>query len=534
MSARYFVIAALALLCEAAGCGARAAETARNPWYEARTARFQVWTDGEPEAARSLVADLERFHEVIMAKTTAEERDAAPPLRIFLAKDRRSFASLTGARFNVLGQLISSARGNYAIMNSASIDQHPELQLTPRAILFHEYTHYIMAASNARVPSWYNEGFAEYMAATEFRQDGSYTLGCPPRFRTAWARSREWTFIGNILNAQNIATMRRQGRSCDTYAQSWYVVHYLNAEPARQRHLTQYLRLWADGAPPADALKQAFGHDASQLDAVLRAYSQQKSFACVAIEPASALRAPQVELRPLDPADAHLHIGDLLLATAGPTAAAFELLERAAKLRPDHAPTLLALARAHWLKAELGQGELEAELTSADRYLKQANARASGLAEAALLEGHLQRRRASHLAQQQQPVAEPLLAARGAYRRAIRSDETLVEAYFGLGATYLIEDNGSQEAIVALEAAAYLAPLGTEIALSLGQLHNQRKNALQALPAFEYVLRWTQNDAQREAAQNAIEQLRADAASPPPQTSEASPAPDAPTPPVKN
>src|SRR5262245_14427053 len=71
-----------------------AVETARNPWHEVRSPRFQLWTDGDPERGRALVEDLERFHQVALQTTTAEEREAAPPLRIFLAKDAASFAAL--------------------------------------------------------------------------------------------------------------------------------------------------------------------------------------------------------------------------------------------------------------------------------------------------------------------------------------------------------------------------------------------------------------------------------------------------------
>src|SRR5690348_7448751 len=85
----------LAGLC---ACAPRAAQTARGTWYELRTPRFRAWTDGEPETARVLLEDLERFHQVLLTLTSAEERAAAPPLRIFVAKDQRSFNALVGDR----------------------------------------------------------------------------------------------------------------------------------------------------------------------------------------------------------------------------------------------------------------------------------------------------------------------------------------------------------------------------------------------------------------------------------------------------
>jgi hypothetical protein len=100
------------------------------------------------------------------------------------------------------------------------------------------------------------------------------------------------------------------------------------------------------------------------------------------------------------------------------------------------------------------------------------------------------------------------------YRRAIRKDETLAEAYVGLGATYLIEDNGSKEAQVVLEAAGYLLPLDTGVPLILAQIHIGRRNVADAIVALEYVIRWSSSAQQREAARTALAELRASPATP--------------------
>jgi hypothetical protein len=512
---RLLIRGALLLPCLLAACSTRPAETARNRWYEARTTRFRIWTDGQPEAARKLLADLERFHQVMIARTNAEEHEAAPPLRLVVSKDKHSYVSLTGDVHRV-GLFVARAGGNYAIVDGSPRGGREAGGLDASAILFHEYTHYLMAASNARVPSWYDEGFATYMEATGFRADGSYTVGCPPRYHTAWARRRSWLPIEQVFGSSKVSELDSTGVYADSYAQSWYAVHYFNADAKRRAQLAQYLQSWANGMPVPEAVQSAFGMNTAQLDGLLRNYALKQRFSCSSITPASRLVVPQIELRAISEGEAHRHVGELVLATKGPSEAAFEVLERAAKLQPNDAPTLLALARAHWLRAIANPGGAEADLSSAERYVQQANARASGTAEGLLLEAQLSWQRTQRLAEQKQPFAERLLATRKSFRQTIRKDETLAEAYYGLGSTYLLDDNGSDEAIVALEAAAYLSPLATEIALALGRIHVQRKSALQALAAFEYVLRWSRDDEQRKSAQSALDQLRADAASPPP------------------
>ena len=272
-----------AVLTGGAGCATTTAtETARGTWFAVESPRFRVWTDGDPEQARALVVDLERFHQVAMRTTTAEEREAAPPLRIFLAKDAASFRALTGQGGMVAGTFRTTYRGNYAITEGQSFGGgFSREDMSDRNVLFHEYAHYILAVQGARVPSWYNEGFAEYMATTEFR-DGAYTVGCPPLYRTSWVEYMEWLPTVKVLDAENIGTLMRNGSGyvrtrrdpIDSYAQSWFMFHYFSSDGVRQKQLREYLKLWAQGVPGAEAVQRAMGQErdaARRADAPVRA-----------------------------------------------------------------------------------------------------------------------------------------------------------------------------------------------------------------------------------------------------------------------
>jgi hypothetical protein len=136
-----FTVSALTL---AAGCATTAAEAARGHWYAVSTPRFQVWTDGDPQLARGMVEDLERYHQVALRTTTAEDREAAPPVRIFLAKDSSSMGALAPMAKLAPGVIragifTSTYRGNYAVVNSKDDTDAAGEQLTGRAVLFHEY-----------------------------------------------------------------------------------------------------------------------------------------------------------------------------------------------------------------------------------------------------------------------------------------------------------------------------------------------------------------------------------------------------------
>jgi tetratricopeptide (TPR) repeat protein len=527
-------VSALALticaLCLGSGCATTAAEAARGQWYEVRSPRFELWTDGDPELARSMVQDLERYHQVALATTTATEREAAPPLRIFLAKNSASLGALLPSQklpegVSLAGIFHPTYRGNYAIVNSVGLAASGGEELTGRVALFHEYAHYILALQGAQVPSWYNEGFAEYMSTTAFREDGSYTVGCAPHYRTMLVGSARWLPTQQILEADNVAALlrgetgfiRTRRAATDGYMQSWYMFHYFASDAARQAKLKEYLRLWVAGTPTEQAVQRAFGSTVGELDILIQHYAQLPSVECLAVKPPRPLAVHAVEAHPLSKSAAHFHVGDLLLSTFGPTDAAISILQTAADARDVGA--LRGLARAHWLRAERAKDDPTTELQQAQRYLDQAQKIDPNHPEALVLEGHLLRLTAAQLRKRDAAAGtEALARARKSYRKAIHGDDALAEAYYGLGLTYLVEDNGSEEAIAALEVAAFLLPLEAEIAWLVAQLHIHRGNALQAIQPLEYVLRWSQDEQQRAKARTALKDLRelARKPSPPP------------------
>jgi tetratricopeptide (TPR) repeat protein len=512
----------LALACLAAlalGCRTTAADTARGQWFEIRSPGFHVWTDGDPALARALVEDLQRFHQVLIAKTTAEERTGLPPLRMFLGGGSSSFRAWTQAPDGLAGLFIPSDRGNFAFIDS--IERRDATGMSSRHILFHEYTHYIVASSGARVPLWYNEGLAEYMATTEFREDGSYTLGCPPKHKAN--RILGWLPIRELMDSDDLFSLDAKGSRVDTYMQSWHAVHYFNDDPARQKQLSEYLRLYGQGVPSAEAVQTAFGMTYTALNVAIRRHASLQKKRCVSIKPARPLAVVAPQVRPLSTAEAYFRVGDLMLAMFGPTKDAIELLKQALALAPQDAHALGALARAHVLNARgrIGQSDdghavaalAESDLLQAESYLKRARELAPDDAEVLAVVGLLHLTRAELLREHDPSgVEEQLKLARNAYRKAVRRDESLAEAYVGLGLTYLIKDTGTVEPVVVLETAAYLLPLDTLVARALAQVHIQRGDSLQAVPALEYAMRWSHDEKARAAARVLLDKFRMEAA----------------------
>ena len=356
------------------------------------------------------------------------------------------------------------------------------------------------------------------MSTTEFIGD-EYTVGCPPQFRTEVAEYLEWLPLQDIFESDKILELSRDSglsvRGADSYLQAWYAFHYFAENGERQRQLAEYLRLWEAGTAPAEAIRDAFGITAAELDAAIKRHGSATSFECIAIKPKRPLEVPTVSVRPLSAGEAQYYVGDLVLNLFGPTESAMALLgeaEKELKSGDQSAVDLfVSLGHAH-VQLALTSGDaqqLTAETQQARRYLSRAKQLAGDRPGVLALEGDVLQTEAKAQWNSDSVAAKSkLLDAREAYRQAIRAGETFANAYYELGTTYLIDDNGSKEAQVVLEAAAYILPLDTDIPWALARVHLQRKQGAEAIPVLERVLFSAHSGQHRAAAAAALAELR--------------------------
>jgi tetratricopeptide (TPR) repeat protein len=286
----YWLVAAL--LATTASAPAEAA------WIEAKTNHFVIYSQQKPEELREYAARLERFDSGVRAVRQMKDPPATATSRltVYVVRDARSVAQLLGATGSgIAGVYFGRASGPVSIVNSEP--KRNKWDLDGRTVFFHEYLHHLMLQdATAAYPTWMTEGYAEFFATAEFRDDGSVEFGAPPHYRGAelrWLRGLPLPqMLGGIYHQLTGEEWVSQ------YSRGWLLTHYLAFEPSRRGQVTRYADLIQTGMPALDAAKQAFG-DLKQLEKELERYHARDTLE-TRIIPASLIKVGPVEIRPLD------------------------------------------------------------------------------------------------------------------------------------------------------------------------------------------------------------------------------------------
>ena len=161
--------------------------------------------------------------------------------------------------------------------------------------VFHEYTHFVMQQNFGTLPTWVNEGVADFYST--FRSDyknGQALVGLAPRSRLATIRERGIMPLERILTMDGSAALLRDPNGMLAfYAQSWAFVHYvqLGTDGNRRGQIGAYLKAIDQGVPIEQAFNRAFGVTFAQMQRELTAYVRLPSFPALLFTPKEIGRA---------------------------------------------------------------------------------------------------------------------------------------------------------------------------------------------------------------------------------------------------
>jgi tetratricopeptide (TPR) repeat protein len=462
----FMLAAILCLLLVAAASPAGAKET----WTRVRSENFLLVGNAGERDMREVAARLEQFREVFARLATNANFVSPVPTTVIVFKSNVSFQFFKplyqGSPSDVVGYFQPGRDVNYIALTT---DRRSENQY---GTIFHEYVHLMIDNNMRGVPSWFNEGMAEYYSTFEVADEGRKGVtGNRIAHHVRLLNTRPLLPLRTLLAADHDSPYYNESdKKSMFYAESWALVHYLihSGTRERERQLTRYLNLLGAGTHAEDAFRQAFETSLEAVERELRAYVRDFNVPVRTVLFDKELKRERaMKSEAITEAEVQYYLGDLLLHTDRLDDAETHL-KRALALDPHLAlaDASLGLLRARQLRLTEARQHLQRSLAKdpqsylAHYYYAFALSR-EGMNEEQLVGGY---------------APETARSIRAALNKAIELAPGFPESYHLLGFVHLAMDERLDEAVTLLKRALALSPGRYEFTNVLAQVYLRQEN----------------------------------------------------------
>jgi tetratricopeptide (TPR) repeat protein len=346
MFRKAFVGTAVALLCSTA---------AQAEWREATSKHFIVYSDGDQKSLTEYTEKLERFDQAVRAMRLMPD----PPLgrarkvTMYLLDDIPAVAKLYG-------------KGGDGVAGFYIPRAHP-IAFAPRKggqssmVILHEYTHHLMLSNwtDAALPTWFIEGFAELHATAMFEKDGSVIFGAIPEGRRYTVGQANFMPLGRMLKSKLSSNMNIYERDA-LYSRGWLLTHYLTFDAGRRKQLADYIGAINSGKKPEEAADVLDGIS----DMALTNYAKRTRIQSIQI-PADKINIGAITVRTLSAGEAAVMPARMRSVRGVDKTMAQEVVQLARKLAAPYPND--AAAQAELAEAEYDAQNYAAAEAAADR-----------------------------------------------------------------------------------------------------------------------------------------------------------------------
>src|SRR5579872_4481405 len=249
-------------------------------WVEVRSPHFVVATNSSEKQARRIADQFERMRSVFHVMFPKLQIDPDAPIIVLAIRDEKEFRALEPEAYLAKGQLklgglfLRAADKNYVLMRVDAEGEHPY------SVVYHEYTHLLLAKAAEWMPLWLNEGLAEFYQNTDIHEK-DVALGQPSPGNIELLRQQRLLPLPTLLTVDsNSPYYHEENKGSIFYAESWALMHYLQNKDFKEKtsRVANYGELVANNVDSVTAATRSFG-DLKQLYSALEGYVHQGSFA---------------------------------------------------------------------------------------------------------------------------------------------------------------------------------------------------------------------------------------------------------------
>src|SRR6058998_676187 len=143
-------------------------------WVQVSSETYIVKSSAGEERARRVLAELERFHQLVGTLVFRNTELPELPIEVLVIGDEQTLKELepeyNGRKVPVAGYYQRGTDRDFIVLSGRVFPQ------TLTSVVYHELTHYFLSRALVQRPAWLNEGLAEYFATADVR-DEEISLG---------------------------------------------------------------------------------------------------------------------------------------------------------------------------------------------------------------------------------------------------------------------------------------------------------------------------------------------------------------------
>lgn len=255
----------------------RPARSGEKPWTEVRSPNFRVLTNGSAGDGRRVAREFEQMRAVFALAFPKMRLETGAPLTIFAPRDESSMKAMAPDFWKAPGPKPAGLfqhgwERQYAVIR---LDQDIPGKYN---VVYHEYVHSLLHANFRWLPTWLDEGLAEFYGNTRFEESKMY-VGAPSA-RLRRLQGATWIKLDELISENPWRKFRNDELQIDLYySEAWALVHYLTFGPGMEQgaKLNRFYSALLLGEDQNKAFQEAFGNFNDVEDGLVR-YTRQFMF----------------------------------------------------------------------------------------------------------------------------------------------------------------------------------------------------------------------------------------------------------------
>ena len=273
------------------------AATQPSPWLEIHSTHYTVITDAGVSKGREVALRFEQMRASFANVLTRDRLNQSIPLTILAFDNDRSYYQLAplhnGQPIDVPGFLLAGEDQDFIALNLSEQDAW-------RAVS-RDFALMLLTYNYPPAQSWFDEGLTTYFSSIRLDNRQGEIGGDPGSTQKMFSEllKQEWIPLPELFSAKPAASA--QGAHDALYsAESWIVMHYLLHEKNLPETGAYFGLVLNQRLPVDDAIKQAYGMTAAQLEQAVKDYfhagPQPEHFAApVGLEDSAITSKPMLE-----------------------------------------------------------------------------------------------------------------------------------------------------------------------------------------------------------------------------------------------